>query len=132
MRLSIGQLSKHTHESVKTLRYWADLGLLEAERGDNGYRYFQSSMLDRVHFIRSSQALGFSLNEIKRILDLQQNGVPPCDHVRHDLRKHLENVKVRMAELKQLECELSERLEWAEAHPAPFCNAEGCVYLTQK
>lgn len=131
MQLSIGDLAAQTGETVKTLRYWTDQGLLDAERGVNNYRYYPPDMPQRIAFIRSAQALGFSLADIGDILKLRGAGVTPCDHVRADLRKHLYSVQRRIVELQTLERELSERLTWAEADPAPDCDTEGCVYLIE-
>ena len=132
MTLSIGDLAARTRESVKTLRYWTDQGLLEARRGDNNYRYYPPDTPQRVAFIRSAQALGFPLADIGDILRLRSTGTTPCDHVRADLRKHVQSVRERLAELSDLERELSERLAWAEADPRPECNTEGCVYLLEQ
>lgn len=126
---SIGQLANNTGVSVKTLRYWSDLDLLDVERTDNGYRHFRVGMTERVTFIRSSQALGFSLQEIKSILNLRRDNMRPCEHVHNNLRQHLENVQLRIQELKTLEGELEKRLNWAEANPIPDCQTDGCVYL---
>lgn len=130
MYLSIGQLASKTRESVKTLRYWTDLELLDVERADNSYRYFPPSMVERVDFIRSAQTLGFNLHEIKSILKLREDSISPCKQVRNNLRSHLEQVRTRIQELKSLEHELEARLRWAEDNPIPDCNAEGCIYLT--
>ena len=131
MTLSIGDLATQTQESIKTLRYWTDQGLLDAERGANNYRYYAPDTPRRVAFIRSAQALGFPLADIGDILKLRSTGVTPCDHVRADLHKHLQSVRVRLAELRSLEHELSERLIWAKADPCPECDTEGCVYLLE-
>ena len=131
MSLSIGDLSSRTRETVKTLRYWTDQGLLEAERGANNYRYYPPDTPQRVAFIRSAQALGFTLADIGDILRLREAGVVPCDHVRADLRKQLAGVRERLAELQTLERELSARLAWADADPNPECDTEGCVYLLE-
>jgi DNA-binding transcriptional MerR regulator len=129
MFLSIGQLAQQSGESVKTLRYWTDLELLDAKRSESGYRYFNEKMTERIAFIRHAQALGFSLSDIRSIVSLRETGVPPCDQVRWDLRHQLEAVRARIKELKRLERELRQCLHWAEANPSPDCNAEGCVYL---
>ncbi len=129
MTLSIGKLAKLTEETVKTLRYWTDLGLLTSERGDNGYRYYQLGMSKRATFIRSAQALGFSLSQIGDILALGDEGIQPCDEVRQELAKHLLEVRQRIADLQKLEHDLALRLSWAEAHPEPDCKGELCVYL---
>lgn len=130
MYLSIGQLASKTGERVKTLRYWTNLELLDVKRADNGYRYFPPSMAKRVDFIRSAQALGFNLHEIKSILKLREDGISPCKHVCNNLRSHLEQVQTRIQELTSLAHKLEERLNWAEASPIPDCDTEGCVYLT--
>lgn len=129
MQLSIGDLATRTGKTVKTLRYWTDQGLLKAERGANNYRYYPPDTPQRVAFIRSAQALGFTLTDLGDILKLRDAGVTPCDHVRADLRKHLKDVRARISGLRVLERELSERLTWAEADPSPDCETEGCVYL---
>ncbi len=126
--LSIGQLASQMSETVKTLRYWTDHGLLASERGENGYRYYPPDAAKRIDFIRRTQALGFKLSEIKSILTLRADGVKPCAEVRDDLATHLQAVQQRIHELKALEGELSVKLKWAERHPDPDCE-EGCVYL---
>lgn len=129
--MSIGQLSQRVGESVKTLRFWSDRGLLISGRGANGYRYFGPETVDRIAFIRRSQALGFRLDDIGDILALSERGTPPCDEVRDELRRRLARVRARIAELQGLAAELEERLLWAEEHPDPPCDGEGCVYLQQ-
>ncbi len=131
MQMSIGDLASVTGETVKTLRYWTDQGLLDTERGENNYRYYRTDMTQRAAFIRSTQALGFTLEDIKSILHLRAEGVQPCSEVRTELDRHLSAVRERIAELRQLETELSARLTWAEANPDPACDDEGCVYLTE-
>src|SRR5919107_4966236 len=130
MTLSIGRLAKGTGETVKTLRHWTNLGLLEAERGENGSRYYHENATQRIAFIRSAQGLGFSLSEIHNILILRASGVQPCEDVRARLKVHLVVVRGRIAQLETLKEDLEAHLKWAEAHPQPECEVEGCVYLS--
>lgn len=127
---TIGQLARRTRESVKTLRYWTDLGLLAAERGANGYRYYGAGAAERAQFIRGAQALGLTLREIGDVLAAREHEHPPCQEAREVLVRHLRDVRERLAQWTRLEAELAERLAWAEAHPRPACEGEGCVYLT--
>ena len=128
MRYLIGELARATGETVKTLRYWTNQGLLKAERGENGYRFYVPEAVTRAAFIRATQALGFTLEEIRGILALREEGVQPCEQVREELATHLTVVRARIRELQALEDELTARLTWAERHPEPECP-EGCVYL---
>ncbi|MEX2535606.1 MAG: MerR family transcriptional regulator [Trueperaceae bacterium] len=127
--MRIGELASTTGESVRTLRYWQDEGLLEADRTASGYRVFQPAMIDRVVFLRGAQALGLTLREIRGILSLRREGLQPCEHVRERLREHLSSVRERLQQLQALEEELEGRLAWANAHTEPNCH-DGCVYLT--
>ncbi len=128
---TIGQLAQRTRESVKTLRYWTDSGLLEADRGANGYRYYGDEAITRVEFIRSAQALGLTLREIGDVLQARNQDGPPCPAVRAVLARHLHAVRDRLAQLRRLEEELAARVKWAEEHPKPACESEGCVYLAE-
>lgn len=130
MSLSIGQLASMTGESVKTIRFWTNSGLLAADRGANGYRFYPAEMRARVSFIRGAQALGFTLEEIGAILTIRDRGVLPCADVRERLRTHLGDVRARIADLQTLEAALEDHLRWADAHPRPACASEGCVYVT--
>lgn len=127
--MQIGEVAERTAESVRTLRYWQDAGLLDAERTESGYRLFPPEVVGRVAFLRGAQGLGLSLQEIRGILDLREEGVRPCDHVRRHLRDHLAAVRDRARKLRILERDLEGRLAWAEAHPDADCD-DGCVYLS--
>lgn len=127
--MRIGELADATGERVRTLRYWEDQGLLEAQRTEGGYREFPDAMVERVGFLRQAQALGLTLDGIREVLAVRAGGRQPCGHVRERMQEHLASVRERLRQLRALEEELEERLMWAEAHPEPECDA-GCVYLT--
>jgi DNA-binding transcriptional MerR regulator len=129
--MTIGGLARSTRESVKTLRYWSDRGLLDVERSASGYRIFPAAAVDRVAFIRSAQALGFSLGEIRGIVDLRSEGATPCRDVRAGLARHLASVRERIATLRALEEELDRREAWASGDVDPQCPRD-CVYLASE
>lgn len=128
----IGQLATLTGETIKALRYWTDLGLLSVERRPSGYRHYPSEAAAQVHFIRSAQAAGFSLDEIRRVLGIRQDGRKPCQHVRGELEAHLNTVQTHIAQLQRLEAQLQAQVIWADEHPDPECDSAGCVYLDAK
>lgn len=122
MSMRIGELARATGESVKTLRFWTEAGLLPAWRGDNLYRYYGDGCVRRAATIRRIQDLGFTLAEIRGILELRECGLRPCEDVRARLEHHLRATLRRRAELERLEVELKERLAWADAHPDEACD----------
>lgn len=80
--LLIGQLAKRAGVKSDTVRFYERVGLLTPpERAASGYRVYPEAALARLLFIRKAQALGFSLDEIKRILSVRCTGRDTCRHV---------------------------------------------------
>jgi len=78
----IGDLAKAAGVKADTIRFYEKRKLLpKPERSAAGYRIYDSAAADRVQFIKKAQALGFSLQEIRRILDLRAQDKPACDCV---------------------------------------------------
>ncbi len=114
-RLKIGEIAKQTGVSVGTLRYYEGLWLIyPAERGENGYRYYTPETIQQVHFIKQAQVLGFSLDEIRRILDVRDRGEIPCDLVRALLNHKIESMDEQIQQMLAFKAHLEEyRDRWA-------------------
>ncbi|UZQ55693.1 heavy metal-responsive transcriptional regulator [Trichothermofontia sichuanensis B231] len=97
--LKIGEVAKQTGVGVGALRYYESLGLLQSERGDNGYRYYSLAAVQQVQFIKRAQALGFSLEEIGEILTVHQQGHTPCDLVQSLLQSKIEKIDAQIQEM---------------------------------
>jgi Hg(II)-responsive transcriptional regulator len=73
--MTIGRVAKRANVGIDTVRFYERRGLLpEASRSAAGYRLYAPGTIDRLQFIRRAKALGFSLEEIGTLLDLQDNG----------------------------------------------------------
>jgi DNA-binding transcriptional MerR regulator len=78
-RLFVGRLAKLSGVKPDTIRFYERKGLLpNAKRTATGYRVYDKATLEQVRFIRKAQSLGFSLDEIKRILNLRGHGAETC------------------------------------------------------
>jgi DNA-binding transcriptional MerR regulator len=119
--LKIGEVSKRSGVGVEALRFYEKSGLLERpSRTYSGYRVYDAEVLERLAFIKRAQALGFSLDEIRRIVDDARRGESPCDEVREIVRRRLAEVDERLRELKRFRGELKDTLdEWDEKGRAP-------------
>ncbi|OMF68222.1 MerR family transcriptional regulator [Paenibacillus glucanolyticus] len=73
--LSIGEFSKICEVSTKTLRYYAEIGLILPDEinPENGYRYYSISQLKKMLFINRLKSYHFSLEEIKAILEREED-----------------------------------------------------------
>lgn len=127
----IGELAKQTGVSPDTLRFYERIGLVHPiARSEGGYRLYGVEAIRRLNFIKQAQALGLTLEEIRAVLEVMEEGRPPCADVRRVLRQKVALLERRIAELTALRNALAERLRWAEAHPDPACDGQDhCVYL---
>lgn len=123
-RLLIGQVKAQSGVPIKTIRYYEQLGLIESiDRTEGGFRLFSPQVLSRLAFIRRSQHLGFSLQEIKQILTIHDRGQLPCEQVRHNINLKLVDIDHRIAELKQLKQELLDLVQ----DPTPIEELESPI-----
>ena len=119
--LKIGEVSKQSGIDIEALRFYEKSGLLDKpSRTFSGYRVYGPEILERLTFIKQAQALGFSLDEIKRIVDDARTGQSPCDEVREIVRRRLEELDERMREMRRYRKELADTLEeWNKLGRAP-------------
>lgn len=104
---SIGELSKSTGVKVPTIRYYEQMGLIAApERSEGNQRRYTKEGLSRLSFIRHSRDLGFSIDDIKGLLELSQHPEKPCHDAHSIAMRHLIDVRERIAKLRRLEREL--------------------------
>jgi DNA-binding transcriptional MerR regulator len=99
-----GQLGQIAGVSADTLRHYERLGLLpHPQRSAGGYRLYPPSALDRVRLIRRALAIGFSLNELGRILRVREQGGAPCLEVRAMAAEKLAELGARIEEMTALQ-----------------------------
>ncbi|KEJ89005.1 MerR family transcriptional regulator [Sulfitobacter donghicola] len=104
---SIGQLSKRTGVKIPTIRYYEQMGLIdEPERSEGNQRRYTKAGLSRLSFIRHSRDLGFSVEDIRGLLELSQHPEKPCSDAHSIAAQHLRDVQGRIAKLRRLEREL--------------------------
>ena len=98
--MRIGEVAGRAGVPAKTIRFWEDQHLLPPPgRTPAGYRDYGPAILERVAFIRHSQAAGLTLEHIRQVLDIRDSGQPPCVHVTGLIARRLGEVEARLAEL---------------------------------
>src|SRR5438094_10195786 len=106
--MQIGGLAKASGVSVQTVRYYERYGLLpKTERRPSLYRVYTDEHLRRLRFILHAKTLGFTLDEVKEILDLSRRQECPCGQVLHLAEQHLADVSRQIEQLQLLKRELS-------------------------
>lgn len=103
---TIGKLAMATGVGVETIRYYEGLGLLQQPvKPLHGYRRYSNESIARLHFIRRAKRLGFSLQEIKELLQL---GDGHCDDVRSLAESKLATVEEQITDLAAIKAVLDE------------------------
>ena len=104
--LSIGEFSNICKVSTKTLRYYAEIGLLEPSEvnPENGYRYYSIEQLEKMLFINRLKAYSFSLDEIKVIMQLEgeegDNLYLTFIHKKKEIEKQVHNFNQILTQLE--------------------------------
>lgn len=122
---TIGQLARAAGVPTSTVRFYERNGLMKPDaRSGANYRQYGPESLDRLRFIRSAQATGFSLQDIAELLTLTHADEPPCDDVIALTEKRLCEVRGRIKELRRVERVLAHSLKTCCKGDGPdLCDA---------
>ena len=117
--LLIGELALQGGVKADSVRFYERAGLLpKPERSSNGYRVYDENALARLRFIKKAQALGFSLEEIRRILNLHGNPNETCRCVISMAESTLEETERKAEQLRSFAEQLRTNLErWKKMSP---------------
>ena len=104
---SIGELSQRTNVKVPTIRYYEESGLLDApERTEGNQRRYDVAGLERLSFIKHARDLGFSIEAIAALIELQGHPDRSCAEATDIASSQLSDVRAKIKRLRALEKEL--------------------------
>lgn len=106
-KMTIGRLADAAGVNVETVRFYQRSGLIdEPARPDSGYRTYQAGDVRRIRFIKRAQLLGFTLEEIASLLQLE--GARTCADTRDLAARKLAMVEAKLADLLAMKNTLDE------------------------
>lgn len=112
---TIGAVADAANVGVETVRYYERRGLVpQPKRGLGGYRRYGNDHVHRIRFIKRAQALGFSLEEIATLLQLEDG--TDRRSIRRIAGARLEETRRRIADLRRIAHVLGHLLHDCEAH----------------
>ena len=110
--LLISQVAHAAGVSADTLRFYERKGVLPPPaRSAAGYRVYSPSAVERVRVVRRAMAVGFTLDELARVLRARDKGGVPCREVREIAARKLEDIEQRLRELRAVKRDLQAALE---------------------
>ena len=113
--LRIGELASAAGVTTDALRYYERLKILpRPSRTDAGYRLYSQEDIERVRFIKQSQSLGLSLDEIKGLLPGRGAGLSECRRVRDLLSTKLAELDAKISDMREFRKTLASYLEECE------------------
>jgi len=100
---TIGWVAKEAGVNVQTVLYYERRGLLPSpSRTLNGYRLFNDISVQRIHFIKRAQELGFTLKQVIALLTLQGEQNASCAEVSEMATSHLEDIETKILDLERM------------------------------
>ena len=120
--LFIGALAQRTGCKIETIRYYERIGVMpEPMRTTGGHRLYTQDHLKRLSFVRRSRELGFSLEEIRGLLNLVDGGSYTCAEVKAITLDHHGAVLGKIADLRRLAKVLKDMAAQCDEGEVPEC-----------
>lgn len=120
--MNISEAARASGLPVKTVRYYADIGLVEASaRSDAGYRIYNDAAVRRLSFIRRARTFDFSVAECRELLDLYQDQDRSSAEVKKIASKRLEEIEIKQRELQALHDDLAHLVKACRGDDRPDC-----------
>ncbi|NOX59965.1 MAG: MerR family transcriptional regulator [Planctomycetes bacterium] len=111
--MTIGQVAEAAGVATTTLRFYEREGILAPKvRNGAGYRLYDAQAIEQLRFVRSAQAVGFTLEDIRALSRLDGESGPSCKaEVRRLLELRLAEVSDKMKDLKRVQKSLGQALD---------------------
>ena len=120
--MNIGAAAKASGLSAKMIRYYESIGLLHAaNRSDNGYRHYTPQDLQQLAFIKRARDLGFTLEEVGKLLALWQDRERASADVKALAASHIAELERKISELVSLRNSLRELVTSCHGDQRPDC-----------
>lgn len=125
LHFRVGEIAEKCNVNKETIRYYERLGLIpEPDRTEKGYRIYSLQTVDRLNFIKRMQELGFTLNEIDKLLGVVDRDEAKCHDMYDFTVLKIEDIQRKIEDLQRIErmlMDLKERcLENKDTYECPI------------
>ncbi len=120
--LQRAELARRTGCNLETIRYYEKIGMLpDPPRTASGYRIYNEGHLYRLRFILRARELGFTIEEIRGLLELVDGGTQTCAEVKKRTERHLADVRAKIADLRRIGKVLAQTASKCSGDVVPEC-----------
>jgi len=115
-KLTIGQVARSAEVTVETVRYYEREGLIEnPPRSDSGYRQYPEKTVEQLRFISNAKSLGFSLHEVRQLLQLLSKQDSTSEGLIAFITKKIDQLNEKINDMSEARNSLENLLEGCEA-----------------
>ena len=120
--MNISAASKAAGLPAKTVRYYADIGLVPAPaRSESGYRSYDDASVRKLAFVRRAREFGFSIAECRELLGLYEDRRRSSADVKRIAARRLDEIALKQKELQSLHDELAHLVDACRGDDRPDC-----------
>lgn len=117
-----GVLAEKSGVNIETIRYYEKIALMPNPlRSDGGHRIYKKVHLKRLQFIRRCRELGFTLHDIRELLNIVDDKTYTCADVQNRTIAHIKDIKQKIRDLKKMEQTLKKMTSECDGGLAPKC-----------
>ncbi|HET8865766.1 MAG TPA: heavy metal-responsive transcriptional regulator [Gracilimonas sp.] len=114
----IGEVASRANVNKETVRYYEKRKLIpKPDRRRSGYRIFTERHINQIKFIKRSQELGFTLSEIKELLELRMDESSTCSQIKQEAQEKYQDVVEKIEDLQRIKATLVDLID--------SCDGEG-------
>lgn len=108
----IGEVARRANVNKETVRYYEKRGLIpKPDRRRSGYRIFTKRHINQIKFIKRAQELGFTLNEIKELLELRIDENSTCSEIKQEAQEKYKDVVEKIEDLQRIKATLTDLID---------------------
>jgi len=120
--VKIGLVAKLSNLTVKTVRYYADINIVNPERNPKtGYRSYSSDDVAKLQFIRKARQFNFSIDECRELLSLYQDKNRSSKEVKRLTTEKILEIDTKLLELNSLKNQLKHLVSNCQGNDRPDC-----------
>lgn len=120
--MNIGEVASKSGLPAKTIRYYEDIGLVEASgRKENGYRDYDEQDLNHLKFVQRARSLGFTVEECRELLDLYRDRGRASADVKALAIRRIGDIERKIAELQGMQATLEDLIDKCHGDDRPEC-----------
>ena len=119
--MNIGMAASRSGLPAKTIRYYEEIGLIEPDRGSNGYRDYTDDDVHRLAFLRRARNLGFSVEACRQLMTLYRDRSRASHDVRAIAVAHVAAIEAKIEELESMRRTLDRLVHACHGDDRPDC-----------